>query len=91
MPLSKNQLEDICLVQGGWKKCRFLAQDDNDFSKYYCLKQSSKRDEIDVETDDFVAQQVKKGKNPRQGNIPLGDNCPKGLPILKHIEQGYDK
>ncbi len=91
MPLSKKQLEDICLIHGGWKRCRFLAQDDNDFSKYYCLKQTTRRSEIDDETEEHIRKEISKGKNPRQGNIPLGDNCTKGLPILKHVEQGYDK
>ena len=43
-----------------------------------------------METDDFIRETRKKGKDPRKENIPLGDNC-EGYPILKYIEQGYDK
>lgn len=89
MPLSQKQLTDICLLHDNThKKCRYLAQDDNDWSKYYCLKKTTaKKNEIDVETDDFLRDMRKKGKDPYKENVPLGDNC-EGYPILKYIEQG---
>lgn len=92
MPLSKKQLQDICLLfDGTYKKCRYLAQDDVDWSKYYCLKkQPSKKAEIDVETDDFIRETRKKNKDPLKENVPMGDNCA-GYPILKFVDQGYDK
>jgi len=91
MPLSKKHLQDVCLLYDGtYKKCRYLAQDDADWSKWYCVKKSSKKQGIDIEVDDFIADARKKGKDPRKENIPLGDNC-EGYPILKYIEQGYDK
>lgn len=90
MPLSKKQLQDVCLLYDGtYKKCKYLAQDDSDWAKYYCLKKSSKKSEIDVETDDFIRETRKKGKDPRKENIPLGDNC-EGYPIMKYINQGFD-
>lgn len=89
--LSHKHLQDICLLYDGThEKCRYLAQDEMDYSKYYCLKKSKKGAEIDVELDDFVKETRKKGKDPRKENIPLGDNC-SGYPILRYLEQGYDK
>ncbi len=91
MPLSKKQLQDKCLLYDGThKKCKYLAQDDNDWSKYYCLKKSPKKSEIDVETDAFVREARKKGKDPRKEGLSLGDNC-EGYPVMKYLEQGYDK
>jgi hypothetical protein len=90
MPLSKKQLQDKCLLwSGSYKRCRYLAQDDNDWSKWYCLKLTAKKAEIDVETEEFIKDTRKKGQDPKKANIPLGDNC-QGYPILKFIEQGYD-
>ena len=91
MPLSKKHLQDVCLLNSGnYNRCRYLAQDDNDYSKWYCLKKSQKKAEIDIETSDFVRDSRKKGQDPRKANIPLGDNCG-GYPIMKYIEQGHDK
>ena len=90
MPLSKNQLHNVCLLySGNHKRCRYLAQDDNDWNKWYCLKRTSKKADIDVETEDFIRQTRKKGQDPTKAGIPLGDNC-QGYPIFKFIEQGYD-
>ena len=90
MPLSRKHLQDVCLLYGGHKRCRYLAQDDNDWSKYYCVKRGPKKQEIDDEIDELVGDMQMKGQDPRKANIPLGDNC-SGYPILKFIEQGYDK
>jgi len=89
--LSKKQLQNICMQNSRTsKRCRYLAQDDTDSTKYYCVKQSSKKDEIDVDLEEFIEESKKKGHDPYKQGIPLGDNCP-GYPILKYIEQGYDK
>jgi hypothetical protein len=53
------------------------------------LKQSSKKAEIDDETNDFLKDVKKKGIDPRKQGTPLGDNC-SGYPILRYIKQGYD-
>ncbi len=91
MPLSLKQLHDVCLLYSGdYRRCRYLAQDDNDSSKWYCLKKNAKRQDIDDETQEFLKELKKKGTDPRKQGYPLGDNCT-GYPILKHIEQGYDK
>jgi hypothetical protein len=91
MPLSLKQLQDVCLLySGNYKRCRYLAQDDTDSTKWYCLKKSSKRSDIDDETYEFLKELKKKGLDASKQGIPLGDNCD-GFPILKHIDQGYDK
>lgn len=88
--LSQKQLKDVCLMYDGtYAKCRYLAQDDSDYTKFYCLKKSPKGAEIDVELTEFVKETQKKGKDPLKANIALGDNCD-GYPILKFLVQGYD-
>jgi hypothetical protein len=91
MPLSLKQLNDVCLFPNtNYKRCRYLGQDDIDGSKWYCMKKTAKRAEIDDESNEYLADCHKKGIDPRSQSVPLGDNCP-GYPILKTIEQGYDK
>lgn len=89
--LSLKQLKDVCLVNDNSSdKCRYLAQDENDYTKYYCVKKmASKAHEIDAELDDYVKNLRQKGKDPTKENVPLGDNCA-GYPLLRNIEQGYD-
>lgn len=88
--LSKKQLKDVCLMDDtSHKKCRYLSHDENDYTKYYCLKKNSRKQEIDFELEEFVKQTLDRGKDPKDSNVPLGDNC-QGYPILRYIEQGYD-
>lgn len=88
--LSPKQLKDVCLFDDQtYRKCRYLSQDENDYTKYYCSKKTSKAQEIDLELDDFIRDARKKGKNPLSENVPLGDNC-KGYPLLRNLQQGYD-
>lgn len=88
--LSQKQLRDVCLVYDTtFQKCRYLSQDENDYTKFYCLKKTARANDIDVELDDFIRDTRKKGKDPRKENVPLGDNC-QGYPLLRHINQGYD-
>ena len=88
--LSPKQLKDVCLINNGSYQCRYLAEDENDSSKFYCLKKSLKAKEIDAEVDDFLDEMKRKGKNPQKMTIPIGNNC-SGYIILRHKEQGYDK
>lgn len=91
MPLSKKHLQDICLLYTNDSgKCRYLAQDDMDWTKHYCVKLTQKKDKIDEQTNDFISATKKQGKDPYKQNAPLGDNCD-GYPIFKFIEVGYDK
>ena len=91
MPLSLKQLQDVCMLYSGTsRRCRYLTQDDNDLTKWYCLKKTSKKADIDDEVMEFLKDAKKKGMDPRRQPVPLGDNCDGYLP-LKHLEQGYDK
>lgn len=87
--LSLKQINDVCLVRSSVRRCRYLDQDDTNSSKWYCLKQSSKKDEIDEEIVDYLDDLSKRGIDPSSKDIPLGDNC-KGYPIFKNKLQGYD-
>jgi hypothetical protein len=89
--LSQKHLKDVCLVNDNtYQKCRYLTHDDNDYTKHYCAKKSSRKKEMDVEINDFIRDSMRRGKDPKKDNIPLGDNC-QGYPVLRYIEQGYDK
>lgn len=91
MPLSLKQLQDVCLINSGtYKKCRYLAQDETQPSKWYCLKKSTRRQDIDDEAEDFIEELKKKNIDPQKQGVPMGDNCD-GYPILKNISQGYDQ
>ena len=88
--LSKKQLLDVCLLYSGdSRRCRFLTQDESDYTKWHCLKLTSRKSDIDVEVSDFIKDCRRKGTDPTKSNLPLGDNCG-GYPILRSINQGYD-
>ena len=91
MPLSNKQLQDVCMLYcGDHRQCRYLAEDDNDHSKWYCLKKKkTDKDKIDKRMAQFVKDCAQKGIDPKSQNIPMGDNCA-GYPVLKVIQQGYD-
>lgn len=87
--LSKKQLLNICMLGSGSKTCRYLGTDDDDPSKYVCLKLASDKKRIDSKIVDKTAKTG--GVLPtHMANWPMGNNC-EGYPLLKHIEQGYDK
>ena len=89
--LSKKHVKDICLYHSAnYKTCRYCAVDELDSSKFYCLKQSSNKVIADAEIKDFLKKMKKANQDPKNHGLPLGDNCP-GYPILKYVEQGYDK
>jgi hypothetical protein len=91
MPLSPKQLNNVCLINDeGSKKCRYLAQDEQEYDHFYCLKKSAKKQECDEAVEEYVNDSIKKGQNPGRGNSALGDNC-QGFPILRHKLQGYDQ
>lgn len=84
MSLSKNQLENICLLRHGDKSkmCRYLGNDELDESVWVCRKlHSTSRIRMDSEAE----QARMRGDR----GVPSGDNCP-GYPLLRNIEQGYD-
>jgi hypothetical protein len=88
--LSSNHIRDVCMGDSiSHNTCRYLIQDENDYTKYYCSKLNARGKEIDEELNNFMREAIKRGKDPQKENIPLGDNC-KGYPLLKHLPQGYD-
>ena len=90
MPLSKKQLEDICLLNSGDSgTCRFLRDDDNSYNCWHCVKLRPKESsKINMKVNEFIRDCKKKKQDPHAQNVPLGDNC-KGYPLLKHVDQGY--
>lgn len=91
MPLSQNHLQDVCMLHcGDSRQCRYLAEDDDNPNKWYCLKKrKTDKDMIDQRVNQFVKDCQRKNVDPHSQNIPMGDNCG-GYPILKVIDQGYD-
>ena len=90
--LSKKQLQNVCLMYDpDHKTCRYIGQDDVDYGKWHCVKhKKNSKDKIDEEVKIFILNCRKKNIDPAQQGMPIGDNC-SGYPILKNIEQGYDK
>jgi len=90
MALTLKQVQDICLLGGGAGQCRFLAEDEQIDSKFYCLKRvAQQRPEIDQEVGDFIKKHKDRGVDPYSMGLPLGDNCG-GYRFLKAKMQGYD-
>ena len=89
--LSSKQLQDVCLCYiGGSNQCRYLAQDEVDYRKWYCQKLiQPKKDKIDATVQKYMEECKRTGVNPYSQGSPMGDNCG-GYPLLRHIEQGYD-
>lgn len=89
--LSNKHLIDVCLAdQNSHLKCRYLAEDEKDYGKFYCLKKSIRAKEIDLEVNDFLLDLQRRGKSPEDEKVPVGNNC-SGYLFLRHKEQGYDK
>jgi hypothetical protein len=82
MTITPKHLNDICLLGSKTGECRYLRNDELDSAKWYCQKlQLAAKAKIDVE--------LKIASNKFSAPPPSGDNCP-GLPLLKHVQQGYD-
>ena len=90
MPLSKNHLNDVCLLyQEPCRQCRYLEEDTNTWD-WYCMKQrDGRKKQIDASVDKLLDECKRKGLDPEAQGVPMGDNCD-GYPILKYLEQGYD-
>lgn len=89
MALSQNQLKHVCMINGGYRQCRYLAQDEQDYSKWYCLKKTGQAKQIDEDLDDTLESLKQRKMNYKTQGLPVGDNC-NGYPLLKIIDQGYD-
>jgi len=91
MPLTKKHVKDICLwYASNFRTCKYCTQDELDPSKFYCLKQSSKKAIVDSEVKEYFKKMINSNQDPKKQGLPLGDNC-QGYPIMKYLEQGYDK
>jgi hypothetical protein len=88
MPLTQKQIKDVCLVNQGYRQCRFLAPDTT-WGHYNCLKKTSQKKVIDEEVQDVLVSLKQQGRDYRKSQLPIGDNC-QGYPLLKTIDQGYD-
>lgn len=90
--LSSKQLQDVCLAgTHDHRQCRYIAQDEMDWRKWYCHKKmAAKKKKIDEAVTQFIEKCKKNGTDPYANPVPLGDNC-EGYPILRHIQQGYDQ
>lgn len=88
--LSKKQLADICMSNQGHQACRYLSQDELDWSKFHCIKlRPIEKSKIDKKVSDYISECKRKGTDPNKQSIPIADNC-SGYPLLKTINQGYD-
>lgn len=87
MMLSLKQITDKCLADNGAAECRFLADDDN--GKFYCVKKTFRKSQIDKEVTEFKNKQKSLGVDPNGLTIPIGDNCA-GYTFFRHKLQGYD-
>lgn len=89
--LSKLQLQNVCMVYGGSDKCMFLMEDDLQYGVFHCMKHRPvQKAKIEKQVKQFLVDCKKKGVDPMQQGVALGDNC-SGYPVLKHKEQGYDQ
>ena len=90
MALTKKQLSDVCLLNGGYKQCRYLDEvEDSGKMVYVCKKLTPDADVIDEEVEEFVIDAQKTGQDPKAQNLPLQINC-SGYLCLKAKKQGYD-
>lgn len=87
--LSDAQLQNVCLLYGGAKQCRFVEQDDYDWNKHYCKKKTPDKKDINKMAAEFVKEKKAQGIDPRSLGEPLGDNCLGFLPLTSLL-QGYD-
>lgn len=89
--LTLNQIHDVCLATDpDGNRCRYLHEEASHPGHFVCLKLSGKAKQIDEEINEYLTQQKKRGRDPYEDRLPLGDNC-EGYPLLRNIEQGYDK
>jgi hypothetical protein len=89
MALSTKQTQDICLVYGGHKACRYLVFD-QESSKYLCSKLvKTLKDQLDERIDEYLSKMKKNGQDPATMGRAIGDNC-QGYIFLKYKKQGYD-
>ena len=87
MALTLRQIEDVCLVDQDSDQCRYLGEDPT--GKFYCIKCTPARKEMDEIVREFKNKYAKKGVPAHSVGVPLGDNC-KGYTFFRYKKQGYD-
>jgi hypothetical protein len=89
MALTQKHIEDVCLVYGGHKSCRYLIYD-QESGKYMCSKLVKQlKEDVDTRIDEYLAKLKKNGQDPSVMGRAIGDNC-QGYIFLKYKKQGYD-
>ena len=90
--LSSKHLEHVCLLlQLSSKTCRYIVEDDNLTGVYHCGKLTSEKEKIDERVKNLIKTHAKRGTDPNDAQIAMGDNCEGYISGFKHLEQGYDK
>jgi hypothetical protein len=90
MALTKKQVDDVCLLNGGYRQCRYLDEEDNNGKVVnVCKKLSPDATNIDEDVEDFIIKSNKDGEDPKKAGLPLQINC-NGYLMLKAKKQGYD-
>jgi hypothetical protein len=89
MALTLKQVNDVCLIDGGHKECRYLEDDENMSGKFFCKKKSPDKKHIDDLVSEYLHECKVNGDDPIDGGVALGDNCG-GYLCFKDIPQGYD-
>lgn len=85
--LSKKQLNDVCLINGGSQHCCYRVDSKG---VHFCVKKSPVlKKKVDERVRKYLEDCAKNGTDPYASNFQLGNNCP-GYPLLRNIEQGYD-
>lgn len=89
MPLSKKQLDNVCLLNGGSSQCRYLEIED--YTKCNCLRQTGLKSKIDEKVQISLDKMKKNGQDPGLHGVPVGTGggCA-GYPLLRTLKFGYD-
>lgn len=91
MAISKKHLNDVCFLNGGYLKCRYLDQDydENNNVISFCKKLTPEKNIIDEYVKNYLNDAANNNFDPKSKGLPLGDNCKGYIPLKKKL-QGYD-
>ncbi len=89
--LTKKQVEDMCLLYGGHKACRYPIYDQLT-GKHLCVKKvQGVKDKIDQRVEAYIKKTKDNGQDLVMLGRAVGDGgvC-QGYLYLKNAKQGYD-
>jgi hypothetical protein len=90
MSLSQKHVEDICLLYGGHKQCRYVIQDQQT-GKHMCGKLIKQfKEDVDKRIEEYAKKAKQNGQDLAAMGRAVGDNC-QGYIFLKYKKQGYDQ